>query len=208
MPVHACVISHFSRVQLFATPWTVACQAPLSMGILQARILGWLAMPSSSGSSRARDRTCICYISCIGRWVLDHYATWEARTSELLGRIHRGGGRQVKSLLSMNTSAQISSVTWVMQSHKLLLMKCGHTVKPLLCRVHLVEFACSWRWLLPRTRWEGVGWWALKITRNKITSGEATGKGRSPKEQVVEGEGPQSPPQGSRLLLSFSSKVP
>jgi len=25
-----CVLSHFSRVQLFGTPWTVACQAPLS----------------------------------------------------------------------------------------------------------------------------------------------------------------------------------
>ena len=70
--VHACVISRFSRVQLFATPWTVACQAPLSTGILQARILGWLAMPSSSGSSWPRGRTCICYISCTGRWVLDH----------------------------------------------------------------------------------------------------------------------------------------
>ena len=27
-----CVISHFSHVQLFVTPWTVACQASLSMG--------------------------------------------------------------------------------------------------------------------------------------------------------------------------------
>ena len=26
------VLSHFSHVRLFATPWTVACQAPLSMG--------------------------------------------------------------------------------------------------------------------------------------------------------------------------------
>ena len=26
------MLSHFSRVQLFATPWTVACQAPVSMG--------------------------------------------------------------------------------------------------------------------------------------------------------------------------------
>ena len=33
------------------TPWTVACQAPLSMGILQARILERAAMPSSRGSS-------------------------------------------------------------------------------------------------------------------------------------------------------------
>ena len=38
-----------SRVQLSATPWTVAPQAPLSMGILQARILEWVAMPSSWG---------------------------------------------------------------------------------------------------------------------------------------------------------------
>ena len=34
-----------------ATPWTVAHQAPLSMGILQGRILEWVAMPSSKGSS-------------------------------------------------------------------------------------------------------------------------------------------------------------
>ena len=33
--------------QLFATPWTVAHQAPLSMGILQARILEWVSIPSS-----------------------------------------------------------------------------------------------------------------------------------------------------------------
>jgi len=30
--LYACVLSHFSRVRLFVTPWTVACQAPLSMG--------------------------------------------------------------------------------------------------------------------------------------------------------------------------------
>ena len=132
-----------SHVQLFATPWTVPCQAPLSMGfsrqeycsglpcpppgdlldpgikpmslvsptlaggffttsatweaqstgdqfhsvaqscptlcdlmghslpgssvrgILQARILEWVAMPSSRGSSRPRDQTLIACISCI-----------------------------------------------------------------------------------------------------------------------------------------------
>ena len=44
-----------SVVSNSATPWTVACQAPLSMGILQARILEWVVMPSSTGSSRPRD---------------------------------------------------------------------------------------------------------------------------------------------------------
>ena len=33
-------------------PWTVAPKAPLSMGILQARILEWVAMCSSRGSSQ------------------------------------------------------------------------------------------------------------------------------------------------------------
>ena len=44
------------------TSWTVAHQAPLSMGIFQARILEWVAMPSSRGSSRPRDLT---PVSCI-----------------------------------------------------------------------------------------------------------------------------------------------
>ena len=43
------VLSH-SAVSDSATPWTVAHQAPLSLGILQAGILEWVTMPSSRGS--------------------------------------------------------------------------------------------------------------------------------------------------------------
>ena len=42
-------------------------------GILQARILKWVVMPSSRGSSQPRDQTCTSYISCIGRQVLYHW---------------------------------------------------------------------------------------------------------------------------------------
>ena len=50
------------------------CNLPGSSvhGILQARIVKWVAMPSSRGSSRPRDQTQVSYISCIGRWVLSH----------------------------------------------------------------------------------------------------------------------------------------
>ena len=41
-------------------------------GILQASILEWVAMPSSKRSSWPRYPTHICYVSCIGRWVLYH----------------------------------------------------------------------------------------------------------------------------------------
>ena len=37
--ISACMQRCFSCVQLFTALWNVACQAPLSMGILQARIL-------------------------------------------------------------------------------------------------------------------------------------------------------------------------
>ena len=40
-----CVLSHFSRVQLCATPWTVAHQAPLSMGISRQEYWGGLPCP-------------------------------------------------------------------------------------------------------------------------------------------------------------------
>ena len=72
--VYCAVLSH---AQLFTTPWTAARQAPLSMGTLQARILEWVAMPSSRGSSQPRDWTCVSYVSCIGRRIL-YCVTWEA----------------------------------------------------------------------------------------------------------------------------------
>ena len=56
--VHAYVLRHFSRVQLFETLWTVAHQAPLSLGIVQAGILESVAMPFCKGPSLPRDQTC------------------------------------------------------------------------------------------------------------------------------------------------------
>ena len=43
--VHASVLSRFSRVQLFVTLWTIACQAPLSMGFSRQDYWSRLACP-------------------------------------------------------------------------------------------------------------------------------------------------------------------
>ena len=63
--VHAltCLLS---CVQLFATPWTVTCQTPLSIAI------------SFSRRSQPRDRTHVSRVSCIGRQILHCCTTWEA----------------------------------------------------------------------------------------------------------------------------------
>ena len=68
---HAQSLNH---VPLFVAPWTAACQVPLPMGILQARILEWVTTPSSRGSSRPRDWTCI---SCIAAGFFYCWATVE-----------------------------------------------------------------------------------------------------------------------------------
>ena len=46
---HVCVLSHFSHVGLFATLWTVACQAPLSMGFSKQQY--WSGLPCPPGES-------------------------------------------------------------------------------------------------------------------------------------------------------------
>ena len=62
--------SVFSRVQLVVTPWTVGCQAPLSMGLPRRRILERVAVTFSRESSRPRDLTQVSSVSCTGRWAL------------------------------------------------------------------------------------------------------------------------------------------
>ena len=57
------------------------CSPPGSSvhGLFQARILGWLVICSFRGSSQPRARTHISCISCVGKWILYHCATWEAQ---------------------------------------------------------------------------------------------------------------------------------
>ena len=66
------VLNCFSLCPTLCYP--MDCSPPGSSvhGILKAGILESVAMPSSWGSSRPRDWTCISYVSCIGRQVLYH----------------------------------------------------------------------------------------------------------------------------------------
>ena len=63
-----------SHVWLFVTLWSVACQAPPSMGFPRQEYSSGCHF-LLQGSSRPRDWT---HISCTGRWILYHWATREA----------------------------------------------------------------------------------------------------------------------------------
>ena len=73
-----CMLSCFIPVQLFAIIWSIVCQPSLSMGFSRQEYWSGVAVPSFAGSSQPRDRTRVSYVSCIGRRVLYHRATWEA----------------------------------------------------------------------------------------------------------------------------------
>ena len=67
------MLSRFSHAQLFATLWTVSLPGSSVHGILWARILEWVAMPSSRGSSWPRNQTHVSFVSCIDKRVLHHW---------------------------------------------------------------------------------------------------------------------------------------
>ena len=58
----------------------IDCSPPGSsvQGVIHARTLEWVAISFSKGSSQSRDWT---HVSCIGRRILYHSATWEAYTT-------------------------------------------------------------------------------------------------------------------------------
>ena len=64
----------------------MGCSPPVFSvsGIFQARILEWVAISYSRGSSQPRDWTCISWISCTGEWILYHCATWEAQKMRII----------------------------------------------------------------------------------------------------------------------------
>ena len=67
-----------SRVQLFATPWTVALPGSSVHGIFQARILEWVAISSSRKSSQPRDWTQVSRI--VGR----RFTIWALREVQMM----------------------------------------------------------------------------------------------------------------------------
>ena len=73
-----CVCSVTQSCLALCDPMGYSRQTPLSMGILQTRLLEWVAMPSSRESSRPRDETWVSYVSRIGRQILYWSATWRS----------------------------------------------------------------------------------------------------------------------------------
>ena len=67
--MHALSVSH---VQLFVTLWTIACQAPLSIGPFREEYWGGLPFPLPGDLPNSGIELTSSANSCFGSWVLYH----------------------------------------------------------------------------------------------------------------------------------------
>ena len=116
------------HVQFFVTPWIVACHVPLSMGILQARILEWFAMPSHQGIFPTQGSNpglphCRQIFSCLSHLESPRILKWEAYSfckGSFRPRNRTGAFCIVDGFFT----------SWVMrETHKYILMKLNTVIK-------------------------------------------------------------------------------
>ena len=81
---------------------------PLSMGILQTRILEWVAMPSSRGNSQPRDWTQVSHIT--GRF----FTIWATREEDSsLPDLSLYGGNLSEKAMATHSSTFAWKIPWV-----------------------------------------------------------------------------------------------
>ena len=77
----SCVLIHFSRVRLFATLWTVACQAPLSMGFSTQEYWSGLLFSSPGDLSDSGIKPTPITSPALADGFFSTSTTWEACVS-------------------------------------------------------------------------------------------------------------------------------
>ena len=80
-----CVLSQMCLT--FCNPMDCSPIGSSVHGFSQARLLEWVDISFSRRSSRPRDWTCV---SCIGKWILYHWAIWETPCPDSIRKKQRG----------------------------------------------------------------------------------------------------------------------
>ena len=73
------VLSRFSTIRLFATPWTVVYQAPLSMGFSRQEYWSGLSWPSPGDLPDPGNDPGHLFSPSLAGWFFSTSATWEAQ---------------------------------------------------------------------------------------------------------------------------------
>ena len=107
-------------------------------GISQRRILEWVAISFSRGSSQARDQTRVSYVSCIGRQVIYHCCHLGSPLQIVIGAFSCAENCPYFSLFVWNSDNFVSSQSVVTTTQTPLLLSLPSVTPhayPILCRV-------------------------------------------------------------------------
>ena len=97
--MHACMLTHFSQVWLFAILWTVACQAPLSMGFSRQKYWSGLPSPPLGDLPQPRVKPVSTMSPALAGGFFITSTTWKAQKPSL----HHQTGYTCKIPLSQRT---------------------------------------------------------------------------------------------------------
>ena len=107
--IPACIPRHQSWPTLCNTmDWNP--QGSSVHGILQAKILKWVAISSSKGFSWPRDQTHISCVSCPGRWILYQWATWEAPSQVVCGNLSLQSRKLIQMPVFFHINYKLNSI--------------------------------------------------------------------------------------------------
>ena len=116
----------------------------LSVGILQARILEWVAMPSSRGSSQPGDQT---QVSCIAGGFSTVWATREAQSCLYIVSY------LTQTISSPNSPHVLKDRLWVVQVNKLHLSRMSSDRrKSIFCCNRMSILSNTMIWILFKTK--------------------------------------------------------
>ena len=107
------MLAHFSRVWLW-NPMDCSLTGSSVHEILQVRILEWVAISFSRGSSRPRDQTLTFYIYGIGRQVLYHKCHLVALSLKHRGGVELESGEPVRVTMWVQTADH--TLSWLLEA--------------------------------------------------------------------------------------------
>ena len=107
-------------------------------GNFQARILEWVATSYPRGSSQFSDWTRVSCVSCIGRWTLYHWTTWDKHNlpQTVNVKMKWGGMRmqlQKLNVINLRESWLLSSDEWIHRIWYIHTRGCRAVLSQLLC---------------------------------------------------------------------------
>ena len=125
--VCVCMLSCFSHVQLFVTIWTIAHQAPLSMGFSKQEYCSGLPCPPPGGSSYLGIKPASLMFPALGEgwslnvcgcsdWCISVVLPWTSITPALCGESDRKHGNSPSSRSHVTNSEKLS---WLSCNHQL-----------------------------------------------------------------------------------------